>query len=1115
VVQLFSIDICNQITETAYALIYMVPQHPFSRLLVLLIHAIALPSLLLAGSVNPIATHISGNPTGDVSALSCMTVTTTTTNSSCTVATGTATANVVGGTGPYTYTWSNGQTTQTATGLGTLVHSVTVVDVFGCTQVATADVDNGGPNINVLTVNNPTCNGLTNGTASVTWTGGGFVFAAWRIPALVGPANSVTGLAPGTFSVGVGDAGTGCADSMLFTVINPPALANNFNPTQTSCNLNNGAITALGTGGTGAIGYAWSNSQSGPSISNLAPGNYTVTLTDANFCTANFTTTINGSSAPTISLANSTQVACNGASTGAATVAGANGTPGYNFLWSNSQTGATASNLIAGSYTVTLTDAANCTVSLPVTISQPSVVTGTVSTVAVGCNVGSPNGSATANPSGGVGPYTYLWNTVPAQTTQTATGIAIGNYTVTITDANSCSTTASGTVGATSTPTVAVSPGLIRCAGSPASGITATASGGVPGYAYTWSCNQPTCAIDSVNDNDPAVNPTTTTMYYVLVTDQNGCTTTDSVLVNVLPLPVANAGPPQTMCAGDTLQLAGSATGAGPVYTYSWTPSTGLSDPNIANPLAHPLVTTTYTLNVASNGCTGTPSTVTITVNPVPSINAGSSLSTCFGNQATLTAVSAGANPVTFTWTTGATVISLNGPSSINVVPTATTTYTVVATSANNCTSASADVTVTVLPFPQANAGPDYAICDGQTVTLLGSISFLPGDTLIDQSGVVYSWSPATGLSDPNIAQPTSTVSSSTTYTLTVTHLGCQSQNTVQVDVFPLPTAVANASDLTICSGDSIQLLSAGSVGTSIVWTPTAPLVNPSSVNPIAFPPDSMMFYLTVSNGPCTVEDSVFVNVPTTPLAFFEASDTIVCVRQALNFQDLSQDGTDITWTFSNGHIDSTDGDISYSFPGPGNFNLTMLVEGEGGCTDEHVLAMQVLLGPNADFVTEPPYDIQQTFPGPDYTFIETSTDEIEWIWRFPGDSVLEEQEVNHVFTSPGAHFVELVVIDAEGCRDSAQHVIMILPNIVQEYNVFTPNGDGFNDEFLIDYTGNREFLLTIFDRWGRKMFITTNKLEGWDGKTAGGADVPDGVYYYTLWVGPDQHSVGNITLIR
>jgi gliding motility-associated-like protein len=636
------------------------------------------------------------------------------------------------------------------------------------------------------------------------------------------------------------------------------------------------------------------------------------------------------------------------------------------------------------------------------------------------------------------------------------------------------------------------------------SGQQLTLDAGFPGSSHLWSTGATSQTI--------LVN--TAGSYSVTVTDSCGARS-DTILVTTSPQPIANAGNNLNICAGDTINLAGSASGAGPNYTYSWSPSSGLSNPNIANPAASPFSTTTYTLNVSSNGCPGVPDQVTVSVNPVPIVNAGPNLSACFGNQASLTAVSAGANPVTYTWAAGGTIISQNGPSSVNVVPTTSTTYTVVATSGAGCSSNPDTVVMTVVPFPQANAGPDSGICEGDTATLSGSVFFLPGDTLTDLSGLTVSWSPTAGLGNPSGFQTTAVVGASTTFTLTVSNQGCISQNTVRVDVFPIPTAIASASDSLICSNDSLQLLSTGSVATNLLWTPSNLLSNPASANPVAYPQDSTVFVLTASNGPCVVTDSVLVEVGLQPDAFFVTSDTIVCVRQPFLADDQSTGFLDLNWTISDGRTDTLDGDITHFFFAPGLYNIELSATGELGCTDSYSFQMVVIPGPTADFTSNPPFTTPQTFPGPDFAFTELAEDEVEWIWRFPVDSVLYGPSVTHVFQTPGSFTVELLVIDEQGCRDSVQHVVVILPNDVGQQNVFSPNGDGVNDRFLIEYAGNREYTLMVFDRWGKRLFLTKDKLEGWDGKNALGIDVPEGVYFYTLWVGPDVHQVGHVTLVR
>lgn len=1049
----------------------------------------------------------------------CMTVTTSTTLSSCASPTGTATATVVGGTLPYTYAWNTSpvQTTATATGLGTLVYTVTVTDAVGCVITANADVDNtGGPQLATITLSQPLCNGQNSGTNTVSFTGGsGFVFAAWRTPGGPIVGTSVSNVPPGTYTVGVGDA-SGCADSARFTIINPPLV--NLAPViaPTTCGLNNGSINANGSGGTGTLNYAWGGGQTTQTISNLTPGSYSVTMTDQNGCLTVATPFVPASSAPSLALLTSSPASCFGTATASATVSASSGTPGYTYLWSNGQTGPVLSNVVAGPYTVTVTDGAGCTTSLPITLTQPAAaLSATVSTVPVGCGPGA-SGSATATPAGGTSGYTYLWSN--GQTTQTATNLAVGAYTVTVTDLNSCTTTASGNVIATAPPTVTASvvgSGTF-CAGTPGVQVSAAGAGGAPTYTYAWTCQNGPCNISNASASNPTVTPTSTQYYYVQVTDQNNCSSSlDSVFITVLSAPVANAGPNDTICSGDTLQLNGSASGAGPLYTYAWTPATGLSATNIANPLAFPLFTATYILNVSSNGCAGTPDTMTLTVNPVPSINFGNGFSTCFGNQATLTATSAGANPVTFTWTANGSVISANGPGNITVSPTVTTLYGVTAISGNGCPSATDTATIQVIPYPQADAGPDRTICGNDTVVLAGGFTFLPGDTLINTSGVTYSWSPATGLSATNVAQPLAFPGSSTTYTLSVSHQGCTSISTVNVDVFTQPVAIASAADSSFCDTDDTQLSSAGSVGTTFNWSPPTLVSNASAPNPTAFPSDTTTFTLIVSNGPCADTSTVTINVQTTPEASFFPSDTVICRGQIITFFDTSTDANDLFWDFGDGVTDTTDGNPQHAYLNEGSYVVTLSTLGEGGCADQTQFTVTVLRGPQANFETDPEIGVVLTFPAPQVNFTQTASSGVSFHWTFGDDSLAGGPTAVHIFQEPGVFLNELLVIDEEGCRDSVRIPLQILDGLVDEFNMFSPNGDGINDDFRIEYRGTREYTVAIYDRWGKQIFLTKDRMTGWDGKNAAGQELPEGVYYYTLWVGPDVHSSGNVTLLR
>ncbi|MGO4773835.1 T9SS type A sorting domain-containing protein, partial [Flavobacterium sp. W22_SRS_FK3] len=284
----------------------------------------------------------------------------------------------------------------------------------------------------------------------------------------------------------------------------------------------NGAASVSPSGGTPGYTYLWSPSGgTAATATGLAAGTYTVTVTDANGCTATRSFTITQPSVISTGTASQTNVSCNGATNGAASVSPSGGTPGYTYLWSPSGgTAATATGLAAGTYTVTVTDANGCTATRAFTITQPTAITATTSQTNVSCN-GGANGTATVNPSGGASAYTYSW-APSGGTAATATGLSAGTYTVTITDANGCTATRSFTIT------------------EPASIIsTATLAGGTitadqTGATYQWIQCPATVLIGK---NGQSFTPTVNGSYAVVVTVGSCSSTSSCILVNTLATP--------------------------------------------------------------------------------------------------------------------------------------------------------------------------------------------------------------------------------------------------------------------------------------------------------------------------------------------------------------------------------------------------------------------------------------------------------------------------------------------------------------------------------------------------------------------------------------------------
>lgn len=452
---------------------------------------------------------------------------TTFNNTFCTSNTGSATVSVSGGTSPYSYSWSpNGGTGPTANNLGVGTYTVTVTDNNGCQDTATVNIATlNGPVISNPSQNNVTCFGLSNGSASITVSGGTTPYTYSWSPS-GGNASSATGLAAGSYTVTVSDS-AGCSATQTFTITEPSELiATVSSITPADCGVSNGTASITVTGGTGAYTYNWSpNGGSASSASGLAAGPYLVTVADQNGCqdTANvIITTIGG---PTINVVTQNNVLCNGGNNGSITVSASGANPPYTYLWSpTGGNSSTANNLSAGTYTVTVTDSLGCVSAQTYTISEPAAIVPNATTTAANCS--SNNGSITLSVSGGTAPYTYLWSP-GGSTNSSISNLAGGVYIYTITDANNCTYTGSVTVPVTGSLNVDITPTTSTIIQGDSIQLVAN---GQSNYTFTWS---PALGLSCTNCPNPFASPNVTTVYYVTVTDGSGCTGIDSVLITV------------------------------------------------------------------------------------------------------------------------------------------------------------------------------------------------------------------------------------------------------------------------------------------------------------------------------------------------------------------------------------------------------------------------------------------------------------------------------------------------------------------------------------------------------------------------------------------------------
>lgn len=785
-------------------------------------------------------------------------------NASCnTVCDGTANANPSGGTGPYTYLWApGGQTTQSIAGQCIGSYTVTITDALGCTQNDTTTIAAWNTLTASALSSGPTCNTLCDGWATVNISSGTAPYTyQWNDPIGQNTATAA-GLCAGTYSVVISDA-SGCGSTATVTIVEPAAIVITPVVLPTSCNLCNGVITLNASGGVGPYTYLWSNGSIGSSISNVCAGVYSVMITDATGCSASFSIGMTASGGPTSSGLVATDVTCFGANDGTATTAATSGILPYTYLWiPGGQTTSSINGLSVGTYFVQIADSAGCILTDSVLISAPSQIVLNQSITNTDCGICA--GQIVLSPSGGTGPYTYLW-APGGQTTSTISSLCAGIYTVTITDAIGCSQTVAIPVSnANSTVVLNTSSTDVTCFNScNGQGIVTVTSGTGP-YTFLWSNG-------SLNDT---TNNLCNGNYVVQVTDALGCVSSGIVTINQ-PTQLGAAFPftQSELCAGacDGSIMAIAAGGTLP-YTYLWSNAQ-------TTQTATSLCTGPYSVVITdANGCT-TSSGDTI-VSPQVLILGAPVVTDAFCNNspdgAIDISVSGGALPYTFAWT---------GPGAF----TATTedvgavvsgSYTVLITDNNGC-SALDTIQVNSLNTVLANAGPDTTACAAGQMILDGSAStnaasyvwtLLPAGTVIGNTATI-TVIPVTGV---NI------------YLLTVSNNGCTSTDTVFITSLPQPFVDAGP-DQSILAGQDVVIGGSptGNAGVTYAWGPSTGLGDPLNANPIAGPAGTTMYIVTVtdSNG-CTANDTMIVDV--VPSIFIPDGFT------------PNADGTNDTWVIDN-----------------------------------------------------------------------------------------------------------------------------------------------------------------------------------------------------------------------
>ena len=922
------------------------------------------------------------------------------------------------------------------------------------------------------------------------------------------------------YSVSITNTVTGCSNATnvngTITVNNLPAIDTaGVLITQSNCTPPyNGSISNVSYTATPTAVYVWTNFNTGavvggnsPALSNVDAGKYCVQVTDGNGCVNKFCSiNINSANAPAPPglVTTSDTVYCDGNSLQTLTVNVVNSgtvTPSVNWYGDI----ALADTLIKNSLTYTPSG-------LPV-----GTTTLYVNAIANGCSSAGQ-------------PITITVNPLP---------------TVTLTAANSNAV----------------------CDGD--STILTAIGSGLSNATYAWSTGVAT------NSNTLTVTPSFSASpitYSVVATNTlTGCISTSAVTtITVNPTPTITVTNPNNtsnsaICLGDSVLLtANSSTGAG--TTYSWTPGITLNDSTGNIVFANPTNTaspTIYTVTgTSSAGCISTPASWgidTVSVNPLPTVNltAANSNTVCDGNSTTLTATGTGLSNATYSWSTGVVINS----NTISVSPSANLspiTYSVVATNTvTGCISVSAVTTVTVNPVPTVtvtnpNNTSNSAICLSDSVKLTANASTSLGTT--------YSWTPGITLNDSTgsvvMAGPTNTTSP-TIYTVTATSAaGCVSTpaswgiDTVTVN--PLPTvSLTAANSNTVCNGASTVLAATGNGLTNATYswsTGSTTNSNTLTVTP-AFSPETYSVIAINSITTCSstiAMTTVTVITPTVNVS--QASyDTAKCgspggVQGLDNTTDVFGGTQPYTFTW----VNTLNGNIIATSPTftnqPALTTCSLEVKDANGCIATVIggsSSFTIPLAPSvtASFSAAPTSSVSIVVASYStaaaasanpitgnvqlaVSFTNTSSVGSQYHWSFGDGDTSNLTNPTYTYTNMGTYTVTLYATSTGGCKDSAYVVVIAdVPTTITIPNIFSPNGDGINDEFFIINTGLNTLTCFIYNRWGELLYTITSPNNFWDGRTPNGGNAPDGTYFYIMKAqGSDGKSYkqdGPLTLVR
>lgn len=940
----------------------------------------------------------------------------------------------------------------------------------------------GSATASTLSGNNPV---LIQSTALASWN----VYSSPGVPTLTANQfnTAISALQTGVYDIEWIVTNGNCTparDTVLLNVDNGPAPSEVV--TGASCgSASDGIIDLSVTSGTSPYTYIWSTGSTAQDIVGLPVGTYTVTITDASGCILAHQVAV-GAGAGAMAISSTTvSASCATGADASIDLSVSGGSMPYTYAWNTAATTEDLSNLTSNTYTVTVTDGGGCTLSDNIAVGAGNLSLAiTVAQTDAQC-ANTADGTIGLTVSNGTLPHSYSWSN--SGTTASITGLAVGTYTATVTDASGCVGNAVVAVGQPAPLSATLIGVNATCAGAPLGSISATVMGGTGAYSYAWSNGDTIAAPDSLLAGN----------YFVTFSDANGCTLLDTLEILEPTAVVATATSTDATCPGiaDGTAMATAAGGITP-YSFGW--SNGDNTAALTN-----IGGGTYTITVADfNGCIGTATTTVL--EPGTFSLGGSTVNVLCTGDSTASidlSVAGGTMPYTYVWNTGDLTEDLAG------IPAGS--YTCGVVDAAGCTD-----TINIGVTEPANAltmsiSTDTTLCIGQSTDIMASAS---GGT-----GSVYTYTWNNGLVGPG--PHTVNPSSLTCYIATVADtVGCTAgPDTVCVDQHP-PLQVQVSNDTTVCNGAAVTISAAGSGGSGLLylysWSNGFPgpiqIVNPTGSA-------STTDYIVTVDDFCspTITDTVTISFSTNPNLNIALSDTAGCAPQSILFNNTGTTGATCTWEVEPGVFIADCDTFSYTYLNEGTYPIQLVVEDAQGCADS--TTAQIVMGTAP--VVEFEYEIFPTCEGIEIDFTGTTQNATTNLWTFNGTDTDTNTTVTYAFDYSAG--MEAVLEANNGfCSDTAQFS-RAAGSFTDEFdlvipNVFTPNSDGLNDFFEIQFNNRYQDCtqLQIVSRWGELMFTSLGATHYWDGRKFSGNPAAEGTYFYIFVIG-EMEFKGTLTLMR